>query len=358
LETALGDLDGLVRYDNKLIVIQGKWKTLTLAAREGDVTAARIDLKKALADSYEQGVRARDYIIQQEGLAIFTDPDGNKVTVDPKHVKEIYLVSVLGRGAMAFLAVNLPRLDSFGMFKPGDYPWAISLSELRVVMEFMEFPSQLFDYLRRRNAVMKDGRFKFHDEWDLLGCYLDGLLDPAHPQFLGYDFVLLPGIDTSIERYFRSQANPALPREEKPRRRLPDPIKQLILTVERSNQPGKTDFNIVLLGFPNQILKAFSEQVATALEKTKTDRKIRSMGVSDGNRKCGMSMICGHGDPQGLSDALISLCQIRKYEARAGSWIGIAIDVALTGLVHAITYLEHEWVPDAEIESLLPLFAK
>ena len=41
-------------------------------------------------------------------------------------------------------------LVPLGRFADGEYPWALSVNDLRTVAESLELPSQLFDYLRRR----------------------------------------------------------------------------------------------------------------------------------------------------------------------------------------------------------------
>ena len=108
----------------------------------------------------------------------------------------------------------------------------------------LELPSQLFDYLRRRREIQRDGRFHFHDEWDLLGVYLHGALDPLHPKFQeasekGVNGITLDGFDSELQDYYYSLSSSMAP-HEKPRRKIPARIHEILLRAERSARPGRT----------------------------------------------------------------------------------------------------------------------
>ena len=72
----------------------------------------------------------------------------------------------------------------------------------------MELPSQLFDYLRRRERVQRDDRFHLHDEWDYLGVYLAGALDPDDPRFpKDVNLITLDAFDSGLQEYHHTLAN-------------------------------------------------------------------------------------------------------------------------------------------------------
>jgi hypothetical protein len=210
------ELDGLVVYDNKLLLIECKWKTLTLDARMGDIEAARTDIMKSIAASYEQAARARDYIRSANSPVTFLAKDGSEAVIDPETITEIYLLSLWGKGHLSFLAANPSNLVPLGLLTKDDYPWALSVTDLAVVCELLESPSQLFDYLKKRDAVLRDERFIAYDEWDLLGTYLHGHLDPRNPLFENKYKISLLHNSTEIDQYLRSKNDSNLPRKEKP----------------------------------------------------------------------------------------------------------------------------------------------
>ena len=224
------ELDGLVKFDNKAILIEGKWKTLTLPAKRGDVKAIIRDLEGSIRDSYRQATQAREYVRSME-VAVFEDSTGRKVMVRNDETQEVFMVSLVGRNDLAVFAANPSLLYELGLFGPADFPWVVSLMDLKVVVEFLEFPSQFFDYLKRRDAILQTGKFNFHDEWDLLGAYLHSVLDPADKRYEGADFVWLSGMDEEVERYLAARDNPNM-QVELPARKISDSIRNLIHAIE------------------------------------------------------------------------------------------------------------------------------
>ncbi len=199
------ELDGIAVYDNKLILIECKSKSPTLAALAGDVPAILNDLAKAILEPFDQAKRARDYIQGAASVEFEEKRTGRKIVVRRAEISEVFLVTLVGTGAWASIAANLPSLAPLGLFVDRAYPWALSLADLRVVTESLELPSQLFDYLYRRYAVQKDGRFYLHDEWDFLGVYFAGVLDPNSPSFAeasDANSIALDGFDDELQDYY------------------------------------------------------------------------------------------------------------------------------------------------------------
>jgi hypothetical protein len=61
----------------------------------------------------------------------------------------------------------------------GDYPWAVSVSELDLITRFSEGPDVLLHYIERRHEIEKGGDFPLNDDLDLFGAYLGTRLNPA-----------------------------------------------------------------------------------------------------------------------------------------------------------------------------------
>lgn len=116
------ELDGLILRGNKAVIIECKWKSLTLVARRGDSTALRKDLTQSILNAFVQGRRARDYI-RARTTAEFTAVDGTVLKVESRAVTEIVVLSVLGRGALSLIAANPLEARALGLFEDGELPW-------------------------------------------------------------------------------------------------------------------------------------------------------------------------------------------------------------------------------------------
>ena len=323
------ELDGLIRYDNKLILIECKWKSPTLLALSGDVVTALKDLEGAILRPLAQAKRARAYIEQHDQVEFIEATTGRQITVRRADITEVFLVTMVGSGAWAEIAANLPRLAPLGFFADGEYPWALSLNDLRVVSECLELPSQLFDFLRRRYWMQRDTRFRLHDEWDLLGVYLAGALDVDDPRFdKDLHYIALDGFDQPLQNYFYYLSNPLVPPVEKPRRQIPKNLRDLLVEVERARSPHKTDAICVALSWPDWGLEELSKGLEQARKKTVLDGRAHAIAVGHPWRSSGVTFACGYQNRAAIQDVLWRACETQREKTGAAEWVGFGIDLS------------------------------
>ncbi len=336
------EIDGLILYDNKLLLVEAKWKTLTVAARQGDVLRAVDDMEKAVVEPYRQARRAKEFILEQEE-SVFMGSEGQTFVVRRNEIQHYILVTILGKGtAVADLAVNLPILKHFGFFSENDFPWAIPLMDLSIVAELLESPSELFDYLRRRDLAMRDGRFHFHDEWDILGHYFKGYLDPTHPEFKDVGRIFMVGMDTDIDQYRRSKRDDNLPRVDKPRRGIPEGIISIIRMIESLDNPRRTDWTVGLLSVPDEVLEKIDEGILAMTEKTHSDHKLHAMNLTIIERDFGFSFVSTYRYERSLIDDLGIQCTIEQEQSKVRLWLGLAVDTSCTGDWVSLFYNEKQ----------------
>ena len=77
----------------------------------------------------------------------------------------------------------------------------------------------------------------------------------------------LDGFDSDLQDYYYSLSNPAVT-AEKPRRPLPNNIRELLVTVERARAPLKTDAICVVPSWPNWGLEELGKSLEQARKKT------------------------------------------------------------------------------------------
>ena len=286
------ELDGLVLQDTTLLLIECKWKSLTLGARQGKADALRVDIRQAIESSFKQALRAKDYIRESGAPVQFERPDGGSIEIDPTHITETILVSVFGRGALAFLAANLAATKRLGLFTDGRSPWALSILDLLGVCRTMEFQGQLRDYVTRRRAVLDDSRFAVHDEWDLLEMYFAGALDTTDPEFAGLNRVAFTGSGLEIERLV---LDPAAEVPASCRRKVPERIRRFLLGLERDARPGHADVVAFVLGLSDRQLQQMAEAWAAVEQRFNADRQRHDVSSMATGRVGGFTILCGRG---------------------------------------------------------------
>jgi hypothetical protein len=324
------ELDGMLLYDNKAILIECKTKSPTLAALAGDVPAILSDLAKAVLQPFEQAKRARDFIRSAKSVEFEERATGRRINLCSAAVSEIYLVTLVGSGAWASIAANLPRLAPLGMFGEGEYPWALSLSDLRIVTESMELPSQLFDYLKRRDSIQRDGRFVLHDEWDFLGVYLAGHLSPDDANFADASDVhriTLDGFDNELQQYYFAISVGQAPVPPRPRRQIPSKLLELLRDIELSAVEGRSDAIMALLGWPDSGLNALEEKLIDIRRKAIWDGRPHAATVCAPDRSLGIALAYASRDREGLRKILEHAVSISGNERDVTSWVGIGCNL-------------------------------
>lgn len=90
--TKRGEIDVLVLFGNRVIVLQAKSKRLTLEARRGNDLQIKDDFKKSIQDSSDQAYLCAQLI--EEGQCAFKDAAGNPVIL-PFRLKRIYVICLI-----------------------------------------------------------------------------------------------------------------------------------------------------------------------------------------------------------------------------------------------------------------------
>lgn len=345
------ELDGLILRGNKAIIIECKWKSLTLLARRGDSSALRKDIAQSILNAFEQGRRARDYI-RGRAVAEFTAADGAVLKVESQAVNEIVLLSVLGRGALSLIAANPLEARALGLFKETELPWALSLFDLLAVCRTMEFGAQFFDYARRRAAVIADGRFHLHDEWDLLEFYFAGALDTRDPQFANMNMVTFTGSGRDLERLV---LEPSATVPESLRRRIHPKVRALLKYLDGLPDTEATDAAAFLLGLSDRQLQQMGEFWLQAEGKTKKDRQVHTVSALPTPGGGGFTILCGRGT-EDESQRLQVLCLVNKYKHHAPIWLGIGAVADGEATPFVVSLDARQWAPDPELDRLFPIW--
>jgi hypothetical protein len=178
---AVGELDGVLVFGGVLLLVEAKGGPVKAAARRGAPKSLREDLTDVIGDAYGQAVRARDHI-QASDRARFTRNDGTIFEIGHDDIRETFLVTVSLESLDVF-EMHLAELRELGILKSGEFPWAVSLLDLEVFAELLEWGPQLIHYLRRRLPLNTMDTLLM-EELDLLGAYLaNGLRLPRDAQY-------------------------------------------------------------------------------------------------------------------------------------------------------------------------------
>jgi hypothetical protein len=227
--------------DDIAVLVEAKSGSMSPAGRRGAPNGMTEDLDALVGDAHKQALRAKEFMLSA-ATVVFDLPSGDQLRVDSSHITEFLPVTVT-LDALDTFTTMLHRLVDLGVVGDSDLPWAVSVLDLIVIADAVEFSAQFVQFLRRRARLNELKMVAAHDELDWFahylaeGLYFEHLAAPAqtsdrptHYNIFGYGDVL-DAHYLHDDRY-EGQA-PALPRQP-----MPDDMRALLRELETSHRTG------------------------------------------------------------------------------------------------------------------------
>ncbi len=344
--------DVLVLHDRNIFILQCKTKRLRYDSKIGrELQLIKDDLNKAVKESFDQAIRARDYFLQNQPAKI--EVNHGNIEVDSKQISDIFLLSVT-LGSYPHLITRLANINPIiDLFSDNQYPWAISLFDLGVVTELIESPAMLIHYAKRRLAVERTKFDILADEVDLLGFYFSQGLYFETEEFKKLNALSLSGFSTDIDRYMFEKhelgKNP-----QKPEQKMPPKFKEYIRTIEELKSPYKTDCAVRLFDFNHEGRVLFVDTAEKIKQQTRSDNGLHSFSTTMKEASLGFSFISmnAEGNIENLYRQVFSFNVVKKYVTRCKEWVGLGCDKNSKKIVDVAVFLSYEWQEDPVIAKL------
>jgi len=312
--------DVLVLHDRKILVVQCKSKGLTHAANIGDdIEKLRSDLKKGVKEAFEQGVRAREYLLASEEPEILLD--GKPFAIDMRQVNAIHIISVT---LMPFqtLATRFANHPELKLFQDAVPLWSLSLGSLDVLTLILQSPARLLHYLNRRLQI-ENTVFSVHaDEMDLLGYYLAQGMYFSDEELKNINALGLAGLSSNIDEYiyqrFELGQSPPIPKAP-----MPPGFEDFLNTVEHIGGDYSTDCAIALLDLSYNARKEFMQAVEQTKSKARVEggRPIASMLLRGGKAGLSFLVLPAGTSAEQLSEDTMAQAVIKKHTHKCDAWV-------------------------------------
>jgi len=338
--------DVLVLYDRKIFIIQCKSKNLRYESKTGqDFEKLKEDIEKGIESSFAQAVNARNYLLGKDSPEIFYS--SHRVVLDTQQVTHVFLLSVT-LGYYQSLVTRFANIDTtLKLFKENDYPWAISISDLEVITEIINRPSEFAHYTKQRIKLEKTNFEVAADEIDLLNFYLSEGLNFVRMELQEYDQVILTGFSSEVDQYFYEKYE--LQKDvAKPKREMPDEIENL-------NVAYKSECIDKLLLLNKDQQKSLVKNLTELKRKAIKHQKLQILNLLDKANGFGISIIYmnAKNDLDNLYHQIFSYSILQKYEHESDNWVGLGSDINSSKNVDMAVYISFPWVEDAGIEQMI-----
>lgn len=339
----IGEIDVLVIYGNRVIVLQAKSKRLTLEARRGNDGRIRDDFKKSIQDSYDQGFACAKLLTDAEHKFMCRDL---REIVIPPNIKEVYIICVVSDHypALSFQARQFLKYETTTTIQP---PFIMDVFTLDAMTEMLESPLRLLSYLNLRTKY-SDKLLASH-ELTILSYHLKQnlWLDDEHDIIMMHDDIT---VDLDVAMTVRRDGIPGT--------RTPDGILTrfaatalgpILKEIEARQDPATIELGFMLLTLSEETVVNVSKGIEKITNQTKSDRKHHDFTVGIGAGSTGLTIHCNN-DPISISGPrLQSHCRGRKYAQHADRWFGVCISPE-NALPRFGLSLDHTWMWSAEMD--------
>ena len=314
----VSEIDTLVIWANRVILVQAKSKRLTLEARKGNDKVIRDDFKKAVQDAYDQGALCAKSLLDKR--VKFVTKDGCEIEL-PKHIKEIYLFCIVSDHypALSFQARQFLKTQTFDRLQA---PLVIDIFAIDAMTEMLQSPLQFLSYINRRSNF--DKQLMASQELTILGFHLtknlwvESDIDLLH---LGDDFTSDLDIAMAVRRTGMQGAE------------TPDGVLTrcgnttvglIVKEIEALADPKTVDLGFLLLGMSERAVNEMSVIVDSLAARTRADGKIHdaTFPFADGS---GITFHCTDEPPHIAGPRLNVYCRKRKYKEKADEWFGLCM---------------------------------
>ena len=341
-----GEIDVLVVYANRAIILQAKSKKLTIASRKGNDLSLRDDFKKAVQDAYDQAFSCATLITDLDYRLI--DDKGNNLDIG-RNLSEIYPFCVVSDHypALSHQARLFLDFSETEVIKP---PFVMDVFFLDVATEMLETPLYFLSYVNKRTDY-NDKILSTH-ELTILSYHLKNNLwvdDEYTTMHLGDDICA----DLDLAMLARRCE---IPGEKTPAGILTKfkdtTVGRLIAQIEKQEAPGTIDLGFLLLHLSEDTVDQLNKGIDHLAELALSDKKCHDLTIAMGLGSTGLTVHC-NSDPVDVSGPKLERhAEIRKYSQKAKDWFGVCIDPATKKLKFGLK-LQHEWEQSDELDRIL-----
>lgn len=341
-----GEIDTLVLFADRAVVLQAKAKRLTLAARRGADLQLRSDFKAAVQDALDQALSCAEHL--RDPTVVLRTDDGQELRL-AQPVRHVYPVCLV--------ADHYPALH----YQTGQFlktreisgvhaPLVIDVFTLDALCEMLDRPLRLLSYLDLRARY--GSKVIITHEMTLLAYHLKYNLWLEDD----YDTVVLEDDFAADLEIAMAARRVGLPGARTPRgiltviegRRLD----QVLRMIEDQPHEAMVELGLLLYELSETALTRLADGVEGALVAAK------QKGRSDFSIGFGGTGLSVHANSVSHSEAAQRLefhCLVRKYDTRADRWFGLSLD-AETGHVRTGGKIEFPWSADPDMDEAVALW--
>lgn len=342
-----GEIDVLVVFANRCLVLQAKSKRLTIPARKGNEGAIRSDFQKSVQASYDQAFECAQLLLNPKYAVV--KEDGSVLNVSS--VTHIHPLCVIADHypALSFQVRQfLQTRDHPSISKP----FVLDVFTVDVLAEFLTSPLRFLSYVERRTRY--DDLFSASHELIMLAYHLkNNLWSDGSAEYIALQDDV--SVDLDMAMYARRDGAPAPT--------TPDGLlthfegthfASLIESIEQARSAQTIELGFLLLEFSGNAIMQLNAGMREIIRLSASDGLSHDFSIGIG--RSGLTVHCSS-EPDFVAKVTLQRhVQRRKYISKADTWFGLCLDGS--GAIRFGVNLKHLWKHDYELAAITANSAK
>ncbi len=337
----LGEIDVLVKFANRIIVLQAKSKRLTIESRKGNDGQIKDDFKKGIQGSYDQGFACAE-LIQRDKINLVAS-DSRVVTFE-HGVRDVYILCVLSDHYPA-LSFQARQFLKFNFSSNVRHPFVLDIFTLDAMAEMLQSPLYFLSYLDRR--VSYAGRLIASDELTILSYHLKYNLwldDDCGGMCFSDDIATDLDVAMTVRR--RGIKGDSTP-DGILTRFSATSIGSIIKDIENNPSSVSLDLGFVLLKLSEETFIEASNSLDKIIALAKKDHKNHTLTIGLSSQDTGIVIYCNDSSTLKARVDLYRHCEWRKYKEKVNTWFGINLRPNVS--LRYCFFLNNKWQPSNDL---------
>lgn len=313
----VAEIDALVLWADRAIIIQAKAKRLTVEGRKGNDQVIRDDFKKSVQEAYDQGLTCAECLGNPRYR--LTRADDSKLELPD--ITEIFMFCVVSDHypALSFQARQFLNVREITRVRSA---LVCDVFLIDVLTELLPTPLHFLSYIARRTRYAD--RLLAAHELTILAYHLKHNLwldDTTSMMHLAEDFT--PALDIAMAVRRRGIDGDVTP-EGFMTHFDGKTLGRIVRAIEHRSEPAILDLGFQLLEMSGVAFDNLSRIIDDQVLRVTHDGKPHNVAVMFADRS-GITIECS-GEPDSLAaPRLATLCTRRKYRQKANLWFGLCL---------------------------------
>jgi len=319
LKKEIGEIDVLVFFGNRAIVLQAKSKQLTLEARKGNDGQIQGDFEKSVQGSYDQGLACSKQL--SESNVKLVDVNSQVIEV-PNKISEIYILCAVSDHypALSLQTRQFLTYETTDQIQP---PLVLDIFALDTITEMLQSPLHFLSYLNRR--VKYSDKLIASHELTILSYHLKKNLWINHElDMIALDDSIVADLDVAM-----MVRRDGIQGKETPdgilTRHKSTALGRIMTEIEANPNPGTIDLGFMLLTFNEETFIGLSKGIDKIAQLARQDQQSHELILGFDSPSAGLTIHCNE-EPMSVSvPRLLNHCKLSKYAQKAKRWFGICL---------------------------------